>query len=224
MMRERWEQFSNKVDGLSLRERVLIFLAAAAILLMLVNTLFLDPLISKQQELTSQVVQQQEKVKEKQAEIETLMQAQKDVLHSPLYQRLQQARQQLDEGYAWLQGNGERLVPPESMAKLLEQVLRRNHQLQLISLETLPATPLIERKTEDAKSPSTELDRQVFKHGVRISVKGEYGALLTYLEALEKLPAKMFWGRADLKVENYPDSVLTLTLYTLSLDKTWMQI
>ena len=33
-----------------------------------------------------------------------------------------------------------------------------------------------------------------------------------------------FWGEASLTVEQYPDAVLTLTLYTLSLDKIWLQV
>jgi MSHA biogenesis protein MshJ len=231
-MREQWGKFAARIDSMSLRERVLIFLAAAFLLTALVNTLFLDTLLAKQKRFSDQVIQQQEKIKEKQAEIEALLQAQKDDGSSPLRQRLKQARQQLAEGDAWLQSNRERLVQPEDMAALLEQVLRKNSKLQLIDLQTLPATPLVEssaknnadmQKTEPAAAVA-ELDNQVFKHGVKITVRGGYAGLLQYLTALEGLPVKMFWGMADMKVVKYPDVEMTLTLYTLSLNKTWLQI
>jgi len=48
--------------------------------------------------------------------------------------------------------------------------------------------------------------------------------MLNYLAALEKMPAQMFWGEISFSVDKYPDAVLTLTLYTLSLDKTWLTV
>jgi MSHA biogenesis protein MshJ len=38
------------------------------------------------------------------------------------------------------------------------------------------------------------------------------------------LPEQMFWGEVSLSVEKYPDSLFTLTLYTLSLDKNWLAV
>jgi len=64
----------------------------------------------------------------------------------------------------------------------------------------------------------------VYKHGVELVVKGNYTDLTQYLTRLEGLPWQMFWGKAELKVEEYPKAALTLTLFTLSLDKTWLRI
>jgi len=55
-------------------------------------------------------------------------------------------------------------------------------------------------------------------------VRGSYADLLQYLAALEKLPTQMFWSMAKMNVVKYPEAELTLTLYTLSLDETWLQI
>lgn len=230
MMRQQWEKLTLKIDALSLRERVMIFAAAAFLLVSLVNALFINPLLEKQKALSAQVVQQQEKMKEIQSHIEVLLQAKKNDANSPLRQRLSQVRQQLEAGDAWLQSSRERLVQPEKMADLLEQVLGRNGHLQMLALQTLPATPLIEKvsKTEEAGAASapaaTEPVQQVFKHGVKITVRGSYPDLLQYLTAIEQLPTQMFWGATEMKVEQYPAAVLTLTLYTLSLDKKWLQI
>jgi MSHA biogenesis protein MshJ len=38
------------------------------------------------------------------------------------------------------------------------------------------------------------------------------------------MPTQLFWGRAELAVEQYPHSRLTLTLYTLSLDRKWIKL
>lgn len=227
-MRQHWEKLVEKIDGMSLRERVMIFAAAAFMLVALIQVLFLDSLLAEQKKLSTQVVQQQEKMKEIQAQIEVSQQARRDDAASPLRQRLSQARQQLADGDAYLQSRRDRLVQPEKMADLLEQVLNKNGQLQLINLQTLPAAPLIEKalKPEGAGAASAvaELDRQVFRHGVQITVRGSYLDLLQYLTAIEQLPTKMFWGMSRMNVVQYPAAELTLTLYTLSLDKTWLQI
>ena len=118
------------------------------------------------------------------------------------------------------------------MAGLLEQVLNKNGRLQLIALKTLPVSLLMEKPqaAEGAAQPPVAASadpagrKQIFKHGVQITVRGSYLDLLQYLAALEKMPAQMFWGEASMTVEQYPDAVLTLTLYTLSLDKTWLTV
>jgi MSHA biogenesis protein MshJ len=75
---------------------------------------------------------------------------------------------------------------------------------------------------EAARIDSAE--KQIYKHGVKITVRGSYADLLQYLTALEKLPTQMFWGVAKMDVVKHPTVELTLTLYTLSLEKTWLQV
>jgi MSHA biogenesis protein MshJ len=48
--------------------------------------------------------------------------------------------------------------------------------------------------------------------------------MVDYMGALEALPAQLFWGKAQLQVEQYPTVRLTLTLYTLSMDPKWMKL
>jgi MSHA biogenesis protein MshJ len=228
MIREYWDKFSDRVNGLSLRERTLIFAACAFILVSLVNMLFLDPLLAKQQRLSAKVVQQQEKMKAVQAQIETLLQSKREDANSPLRQRLTQLKQQLAEGDSYIRGRSDRLVPSSKMAEVLQQMLSRNGRLQLVSLKTLPVAPLAAKqasgKNGGSAAESAAPGRQVFEHGVQITVRGSYPDMLKYLEALEHLQAQMFWGGAKLNVTQYPSAELTLTLFTLSLDKKWLVV
>ena len=228
-LKERWGTLADKVDAMSLRERVMIFLAANFLLISAINALFLDPLLARQKMLSLQVIQQQEKMKEIQATLTSLAQAQKDSANSPLHEHLKSLQQQINDGETYLNGRRDKLVPPEKMGDLLEQVLGKNGHLQLVALETLPATPLVEQppaksaEGEAAVKPAAP-ERQVFKHGVKITVRGSYSDLLQYLTELEKLPTQMFWGAAKMHVNRYPSAELTLTLYTLSLDTTWLRV
>jgi MSHA biogenesis protein MshJ len=59
---------------------------------------------------------------------------------------------------------------------------------------------------------------------VELTARGSYLDMVDYMAALEALPTQLFWGRAQLDVEEYPTVRLTLTLYTLSLDEKWMKL
>jgi MSHA biogenesis protein MshJ len=238
-MNPHWENIEKKVNGLSLRERAVVFVAAAVALVWLTNILFIDPLLAEQKKVSVKVQQQQEKLKEIQAQLDASSQARMAVANSPLRQRIEQVKQQVEDGGAYLRSLQERMVAPEKMAELLEQVLKQHGRLQLVDLKTLPATPLIDKEAAKpggiVTAPASEVageiasavaaqENQAFKHGVIISVRGSYLDLLQYLTDLEHMPTQMFWGNVEMKAEHYPDVVLTLTVYTLSLDKTWLKI
>jgi MSHA biogenesis protein MshJ len=231
-----WERARNAIDDMSLRERVMIFVAAAFVMVSLMNVLLLDPLLARQKLLSTQVIQQQEKMKELQAQMQNLLQAKRDDQHSPLRERLAQLKQQLQEQGGYLQSRRDRLIEPNKMADLLKMVLGKNSGLQLVELKTLPVSLLIEKplaanvaaQPADANSPDgkkpQDPQKQIFKHGVQITVRGGYLDLMRYVAALEQMPTQMFWGEASLSVEKYPDALFTLTVYTLSLDKTWLAV
>ena len=139
----------------------------------------------------------------------------------------------------------ERLVPPANMTRLLESLLARSGTLQLLSLRTLPAVPVIERKPaaatrgEPSAGPgsatangqagksASDLDPKkapnIFRHGMEITLAGSYGDLLAYVTALESAPQRVIWDKLELVAE-YPKSQLTLTVSTLSLEKSWLML
>ncbi len=234
-MKRYWERLRTSIDDMSLRERAMIFVAAAFVVITLMEVMLLDPLLAKQKILSSQVVQQQEKMKDLQAQMQNLLQAKRDDEHSPLRDRLAQLKQQLQTQDSYLQSRRDRLIAPDKMADLLRQVLNKNDRLQLVELKTLPVSLLIEKSPGDIAAQPTATNaidgqkppgaqKQIFKHGVSITVRGGYLDLMRYITALEKMPAQMFWGEASLIVEKYPDALFTLTVYTLSLDKTWLTV
>ena len=233
MMKQQWEKISAKLNAMSMRERTLVFATVAILMLSLLNILLLEPLLVRQNSLRSQLSQQQQQMNEVQSQIAALVQENSPSAHTPQRNQLNQIRQEIAEGKAYLKSNREKLVQPEKMAEHLRQLLTKNSRLQLVSLQTLPVTPLIEQLSakgaEQARVEQTTvslaaLDKQVFKHGVQLTLRGNYLDLLQYLSALEKLPQQMFWARAQLSVVQYPSAELTLVLYTLSLDKTWLQV
>lgn len=227
-MRAFWETATNKIDVLSLRERVFIFAALGFVLIALINNILLDPLLAKQKKISTEMSQNQEKSKELQAKAEALIDAKKHDESSPLRVQIEQLKQQINAQDSDLKQRRERLVAPNQMAHLLEQVLSKNSHLQLVSLKTLPVSLLIENKSSDGSAvPAIQAGNatpQIYKHGVEVTIRGSYLELLQYVQTLEKLPMQMYWADASLAVEKYPDALFTLTLYTLSFEKIWLTV
>jgi len=216
-MKFDWTTLANKLNERTLRERGLIFLMAASVLIAFVYLLFLDPLLSKEKALSQQIAQKQTQLKSIQTQIQALQQSRIVDPDAANRAKLESLRIQLVQLKALLQVKQRQLIPPEKIPGLLEEMLSRNQHLQLVSLKSLPPSTVT---AGDEQSISAE--REFFKHGVEISVRGGYFDLLEYLVQLEKLPTQIFWGKASLKVDSYPTSQLTVTLYTLSLDKVWL--
>lgn len=225
MIREYWELGSAKVDAMALRERVMVFAAAAFLIVLLINTWLFEPLFARHKKLSAQITQFQEKIRLDQAGIEALVQAREDDARSPLRDRIRQLRQQISAGETYLNSRRDKLVLPQQMGELLEQILNKNGRVQLVTLDTLAVTPLVETgPAQSAVAKTDSQERQIYKHGVRIVLRGSYADLLQYLEAVEQMKTRMLWGAVKMEVLQHPEVELTLTLYTLSLEATWLQV
>jgi MSHA biogenesis protein MshJ len=105
-------------------------------------------------------------------------------------------------------------------------MIGKNRKLQLLSLRNLPSTGLSPRagaSSGAAGGPAKpDAGGEVFRHTVEVSVGGSYLDLLDYLAALERMPQRVFWDGFELSVVQYPQSVLKLTIYTLSPEQSWL--
>jgi MSHA biogenesis protein MshJ len=91
----------------------------------------------------------------------------------------------------------------------------------------VPAQPAASARTQPLAPASAVAPKPgslLYRHGVEITVRGNYLDMIDYMNALESLPTQLFWGGAKLEVEDYPTSRLTLTMYTLSLDPKWLKL
>ncbi len=225
-MKQYWQKIVLRIDARSLRERAMIFAAAVFILLALVNSVFLDPQFGKQKLLSQKLQQDQTQIATLQRETQQKLSGQKldpDVANRA---RLAQLKQQLEQMNGQLREMQKGLVSPDKMSVLLEDILKRNGKLRLMSLKTLPASSLSQAAPSDAKitADKAAAGESVYKHGVEIVVEGGYLDMLYYMVELEAMPWQLYWGKAKLRVDDYPQATLTLTLFTLSLDKKWLNL
>lgn len=233
-----WGAVNTKFDALNKRERWLVFGALTFVAYSLVNALFLSPVLAKKKILSGEVSADQAQIQVLQQQMTALN---SQVIIDPDAQNKQriadlQANIQLNNSK--LEGMQSSLISPDKMPELLRSLLKKNGKLKLIELKTTPATGLLEspqaqnnttttshQLPEEAPSIANKtIDGIAFKHGVEITIEGRYLDLLDYVSQLEKTSWHILWSRAELSTEHPPVNQLKLTVYTLSLDKTWLSI
>jgi MSHA biogenesis protein MshJ len=234
-MKRRWLQFAARVEALQPRERIMAFGATVVVLVFLANALVFGPLARKEAALRSTLQQQAATLAGVDAEIAAKARAYGNDPNDALRKRLGDVRADTARTGEELRAMQKGLVPPERIAPLLESILRANGRLKLVSLQTLPVTTLADAAgsstapttapaAQPAQPPVVKAPDLLYRHGVELTVRGSYLDMVDYMHALEALPTQLFWGKAQLDAEEYPNVRLTLTLYTLSLDPKWMKL
>ncbi len=234
-MKQYWEKLTLKIDSLTLRERGVIFAMAAVIIIAGANTFLLDPLFARQKQLSTQIQSTRLQMDVIQTQIKDTASGQNDP-DVPAKARLAAVKLQLTQMQSALDDMQKGLVSPDNMTVLLEDIVRQGGHLRLVSLKTLPASGLgepepganggLEKTSGSAMAlpKAANVGGAVYKHGVEITLQGGYADMVNYMTALETMPWQLFWGKAKLSVEEYPTATLTLTLFTLSLDKKWLNM
>ncbi len=215
-MRNLLKQYAERVDHASLRERVLVFLATALILVYVLNAVLITPVRDEQRRLTVSIAQNERELRTIQGEVQRLVRARASDPDVRNRERAAVLRAEIADLDGRIAEEQRRFTTPQRMRDVLEEMLQREKRLRLIDLKTLPVA--------DMSASQGQAGRRVFRHGVELTLAGSYLDLHAYLAALEGLSTQLYWGRAEMSVAEYPVATLKLTVYTLSFDQAWLVV
>jgi MSHA biogenesis protein MshJ len=226
-----------RFDRMSLRERAGLVAAAAAVLYFVLSLLLVGPDEARSKALKQRVEAQQAELEAVRKDIRELSVLLERDPNAPQRAQLEAVKGTIVEADALLAQLDS--AAPQAAGAVLRQVLAATPGLELVSLKTLPVALAFQSKPlpaaspakpapaaatpgTDAKDAAPRLElaprppRSIYRHGIEISIKGNYLVLLPYLEKLQKYPGRLYWTDASLEVQSYPVAVLKLTVYTLS--------
>lgn len=216
-------QVGARIDAMTLRERAIIFMSMLAALFLLADQVLFPAQRAEQQRMEKQVNDQLAQLGTLNSQIERIVRDNVDDPDAVLQGRLKDLRTQ----YAALEleaGDIARgLVSPREMTRLIHVMLRENRALELVRAENLAPEPVALGGSDPAAKPAGS-EPAVYRHGLKIQVKGRYTDIVRYLHTLERLNWRVMWGEVNLETERYPVTTATLTVYTLSLDRAWIGV
>lgn len=227
--RTQWQAWSQRFAVLRPREKNLIIAAVAVAILFGGYSLWVEPGLMRAELLKKKLDQQQAEQVQLQEQIAALVARNSDP-DSANRAELQRLRAEVSQTERDIGTFGNTLIPPQRIPALLQTLLTRHRGLMLVSLTTLPPQPLIALPApgKDEAKPAADAPSlpggNLYKHGIEVKLAGSYQDLLAYVAELDASQHKLLRGGINLVVKQHPVSELTLTIYTLSLDSTWLVV
>jgi len=210
------KRYFERIDNATLRERALLFAAAALILIFFAYSTLIKPLRDTQRRVSADLAQREGELRTVHSELQKLARTRDADPDAQNRQRVSELRAEVAALDAKITGEQRRFTSPQRMREVLEEMLERDKRLRLVDLKTLPVTDLAA-----SQGPAA---RRVFRHGLELTLAGSYLDLHAYLAALEGLSTQLYWGRAEMSVTGYPVATLKLTVFTLSFDQAWLVV
>ncbi len=225
-MKKLWTDLAARIDAMSLRERGVICAAAAAALIVFGYSLWIDTDFTRSSRLTSEIAQRQAEMNSLQEQIGKMGRIREADPDRANRERLAALRAQLAGIEARIAGEEHKFTAPDKMRGVLEELIAKTRKVRLVSLKTLPVSSISDERAAQAgqdKAASGQA-RLIYRHGVELTVAGGYLDLLAYLSDLEKLPTQLYWNGLELQASDYPSVTMKLTVFTLSLDRAWLNV
>lgn len=125
------------------------------------------------------------------------------------------------------------LLPPEKMRAVLQELLRAQPKLRLLSLQSFteplqlaPAAPPKSGAAEKSAVIEPMAPVTLYRHGLKISLQGGYFDLLAYLQAIQASGWRLHWDSLDYHVgaDGPAQAKINLVLYTLSREAGWIGV
>lgn len=229
-MKERWVQLQETYEGLVVRERVLLLCACLAALYGAADMLLLHPMDLEGKRLRTELERSVEAI-ERLGERSKLLAKQIEAESPGEREREEKMlERQLAIMSARIQELMSSMIPPDQVARMLEELLSEESGLTLIKLASVdPATHSraigAEGANASAEASGPSIERaEFYRHGFVIELEGTYFAALHYLESIESLPWDLSWDRITYEVTDYPRARISIELHTLSREENWIGV
>lgn len=235
-MNFQWKSIAKKIDARTERERALLFLIVVALLFVAGMQVVISPLLKQQKLINSKLQQNSTLSASLSKELTNVQTIQASDVNANVKQQIAEHKKMLAQRDQKLKQFERSLVAADKIDALLESILKKNKTLRLVSLKSFPVVDMMNgaEKQESSSSQNEQTtvgkktngmtQRGLFKHEVEIVVEGNYLDMLDYLKRLEAMPERLYWSRSALQVQEYPKSRLSLRVFTLSLERKWLDL
>jgi MSHA biogenesis protein MshJ len=210
MSHPTWQALARRIDALSLRERVFLFLSLAMLMLALADQAVIAHSLQQQSRWNAQAAEAAAELSGLRGELTRLSgpnaQAQGEV--ATLQQALAHAQAERQALLSRLDGPAAAPgVRPADLPSLLAKVLKRHGRVNLVQLGTV-ASGEAAASAALAAAPAAGLTRQ----GAQFSVSGSYADLQGFVAELETSLPGLRWGELQLRGAE-PQPLLTVQVW-----------
>lgn len=218
--RQRGQQLLAQVDALSLRERGMLMIGAFMVLFLLWDWMLMDDISRRGKAVNAEIETTRAGIERLNRAVAAAAQSRGGDPNAALQAQIATSREQLAVLDAELAARAGQVIPPEQMAGVLQDMLRRQGRLKLIRVASLPPEALFARTADNGE----ELPGAVYRHGLEFEVEGRYLDILAYLREMEALESQFFWEALELESDRYPLNRVSIRVYSLNLEEGWLGV
>ena len=224
-MKAQLQSVLQRIDELSLRERILLFAAVLTVIFIVWFQALMEPQARYQKQIVADIEQSRVKLAKLQKQIQQIALRATADPDAAIKQRLAALRKRHREMDQQLRQLTVGLIPPREIPDLLQTVLSQFPGLKVEALYSLQPQAILTADDMQAENNAEKLDLpNIYRHGVVLEFTGGYAATLDYLKRLEGMDWVLYWDAIDYNVDEYPRARIRMTVYTLSLDKEWIGV
>lgn len=243
-IQQRYQHWRDRFELLSVRERAIIVFAVLAGLYTMWNITVMTPVHKKQQTLITEINKWQSQIKSIDNKITQITQAMTGAGEAGSMLRIKKLKDEIVKINQIKKDITVGFIRPEQMAEVLKGLLKKEPGLKLVRMQSLGVESLFPVADKQGKSgkqntsvakqmvaevkvdPSEKqlMKPEVYKHGIVLEFRGDYVSTVNYLQNLEALPWKFYWDGMAYEVQEYPYAMVTVNVFTLSLDKDWIGV
>lgn len=218
-MKELWEKYAQRIDSLSLRERVFLLTSVMVVVLAVADTVWLSPAQTAQRQLVQRFGAQAQEMDQLRAQLQ--VSGQVPDAGAQLRNEIAAANARLDAVNRDIAQASQQDTAGLGLERVLVQFLRREEGLTLVSTTTLPLTaPTATAAAVDAISGATAGTQppgaQLRRRGLELRIAGPYAALTRYVQTLEAAMPLLRWGPMQLRATK-ERTELTLQVYLVEV-------
>lgn len=207
-----WGVQSGRINALSLRERVFLFLSIIASCMALADVLWLSPAQVAHKQLMQRFEQQSADLQRARDELKTVVppvdvgRAARDEIAA--------VKTQLDSVNLTIKEVLPDTAKATPLAQALTHLLRRHSGLTLV--RTSAVAPEVSSIKPGQAAGAVALPVGLTRQGIELTVSGTYPDLTRYVQTLESEMPQVRWGVMQLKSDKLPPQ-LTLQLFLLEV-------
>ncbi len=224
---ERLQLLTRKFDGLSLRERSIVFFGLVVVITMAWDSLSLQPLNRRERAARGQLDTVAPEGSEAEAALTDLDQ---------LVERERTLLTQYHRRRGELERRAASLVDSANMTDVLTSLITSTRGVRLVRIANLPV--------EELKAPATDVDADTvdtaqaqsafpdvggvpavaFVHGIELDVQGDYASISEYVRSIERQKWRFIWRKVELDASDYPKVSAKIVVATLGLERYWLTL
>lgn len=219
-MKSWWKSWSEvqsaRINALSLRERVLLFLSVMAACMALVDVLWLEPALAAHKQLTQRFEKQS-------AELQRLREALRSVskpvdTNKTVRAEMADVKSHLDAVNQTIKDAVPTATGVTPLTQALVQLLRRYEGLTLVRTSAVAPEVAAAKAAQAAGAgvAASTMAVGLTRQGVELTVSGPYPELTRYVQTLETALPNVRWGVMKLKSDKLPPE-LTLQLFLVGV-------